>query len=368
MNRLFLFNPENDIALGQGCGKFTPPRQAALLHKAGAMIPFWLGDSDDYVLVDEKDLETARRWHEQMRVYGIEGPTPVSKCPAIPSLSLAPWGWSLDAMAQFRRCGAGDYSLPFNLDTVRELSHRRTAVRILQLWHDLEHPTDFILPIEARSIADIESFLTQTPEIMVKLPWSSSGRGVFKMNVESLQKNYKNVEGMIRKQGSVIVEPYLDRVTDFAMLFHYSGGNALFSGYSLFFNSTDTNYGGNVVASDNDILRKLSEYVSPEKIVAVKDTTIRFLEKTIGERYEGPLGVDMMIYRAADSQLCINPCIEVNLRYTMGFVAKGLYKKLQQTGVMSIAPAWSRNKENDGQESFGFLPVNDCFDFVFRPD
>jgi len=53
MNRVFLFNPENDIALAAGRQNFTPPKAALQMALSGATLPWWLGDSDDYLLLSD---------------------------------------------------------------------------------------------------------------------------------------------------------------------------------------------------------------------------------------------------------------------------------------------------------------------------
>ena len=44
------------------------------------------------------------------------------------------------------------------------------------------------------------------------------------------------------------------------------------------------------------------------------------LSQHLVARYEGPLGVDMMLVKT-DQCIMLHPCIEVNLRRTMGYVA-----------------------------------------------
>ena len=40
------------------------------------------------------------------------------------------------------------------------------------------------------------------------------------------------------------------------------------------------------------------------------------------DKYQGPLGVDMMIVAGAEGQgFLLHPCVEINLRRTMGHVA-----------------------------------------------
>lgn len=372
MKRLFLFNPENDIALGMGLPRITPPRQAALLHMAGAMIPFWLGDEEDLLLVESHDIEHARRWREAVvAATGVAGPMPVSGVEADDEFDLAPWGWSLDAVAQFEKHGvAADAmaGLRGEMERRRELSHRRTSLKFLARWSEKNLLLRGPLPVEATSSGDVVKFLEENGNAVLKSPWSSSGRGVFPLTSSTLGASLPRIEGIIRNQGSVIVEPMLPKLQDFAMLFNFMGGKAVFAGYSLFFNSTDTNYGGNFVASDDAIVDRLGRWITRRDVVALRDNVAEILTEIIGSSYEGPLGVDMMVCGQGED-VWIAPCVEINLRYTMGFVAGSLFKKLGREGIMSVS---SKNSSaihdiKNGEEPLRLVPENPWFDFRFYP-
>ncbi len=90
------------------------------------------------------------------------------------------------------------------------------------------------MPLEAKSVTEVEELVGEWGTAFVKSPWSSSGRGVFPVSLSTLGVSLPRVEGVIRRQGSVMVEPELPRLQDFAMLFDYAGGEARFEGYSLF--------------------------------------------------------------------------------------------------------------------------------------
>lgn len=372
MRRLFLFNPENDIALGLGLKRITPPRQAMLLHDAGAMLPFWLGDVDDYVLVDDGGLDNARKWVDGLPVAG---PVPVSSG-CLPDISqLCPWGWSLDACSQFEKAGVGDELMRgyiARMERYRRLSHRVTSLRMLRLLRDMGVDIPDVMPVEAVSVTQVEEYVKEHGAAFLKSPWSSSGRGVFPVSAGSYEMSMSRVEGIINRQGSVMVEPFLTKIQDFAMLFEYDGGatvtdtpTAGFAGYSLFFNSTMTNYGGNLVASDDEILGRLSMFVRREDIERLRVLVGECLEILLGDGYSGQLGVDMMIYGSDGERPRIAPCIELNLRTTMGFVARGVYKKLGGTGLMSVSPKRG-GAVVDG--AFRLTPENQWFDFSFRKE
>lgn len=370
MKHLFLFNPENDIALGLGLPHITPPRQATLLHKAGAMLPFWLGNINDSILVNSCDIVKANEWRNELIANtGISGPTPISQVNTNENYSLLPWGWSFDAISQFKKFGIEDNAfahLQEIMPTRRALSHRRTALRFLTQWSNKISPLNFPLPIETKSPEEVTKYLSDNGSSILKSPWSSSGRGVFPITNSTLLSSLPRINGIIKNQGSIIVEPLLPKIQDFAMLFNYSNGSAHFAGYSLFFNSTSTNYGGNFVASDESILKRLSQWITPYKIEETKNLVSETLAEVLGDNYNGPLGVDMMIC-GEDGNAWLNPCIEINLRYTMGFIAKGVFTKLGTEGVMSISPTNDRQLSNkkEGDKSIRLVPKNDWFDFIF---
>ena len=370
MNRLFLFNPENDIALAMGLPRITPPRQAALLHKAGAMLPFWLGDSEDAVLLDARDIKEASRWLESLD--GVSGPGAVVSGGAS-RWAPEPWGWSLDAVSQFEKSGVTfpkREEVEIRMRRIRELSHRRTALDFLSRWEESGEMLPFHLPVETSYSAEVVEYVETFGKAMVKSPWSSSGRGVFPVSIETMDASIARIEGIMRHQGSVMVEPLLPKLQDFAMLFHYSQGKAEFAGYSLFYNSTATNYGGNYIGSDQMIIGRLEELVLQSELERVGRKTSSILTDILGNDYDGPLGVDMMICGEAGETPWIDPCVEINLRYTMGFVARGVWHKLGREGMMSVTPKIGPGLRMDvketGDKPFRLVPDNDWFDILFH--
>lgn len=374
MNRCFLFNPENDIALGMNLERFTPPRQAALLHQACAAVPFWLGEEGDCFLTDPRSLEATERWLGQL---GIPGPSPVASIDGKSPLVPTPWGWSRNAALQFREYGMAESCLsPFttNPDVHRTLSHRRTGLRLLELLVADGFPLMFPLPLEADSITAVTDAVKSFGTAYVKSPWSSSGRGVFPVDMSRLPASQQRIEGIIRSQGSVMVEKSLCKILDFAMLFSMADDKAMFEGFSLFVNSTATNYGGNLVASDDDIVSQIGKYAEAEAIYSIRERIEGLLPALLDRNYIGPLGIDMMLFRGTDGEVYVNPCVELNLRYTMGFVARGVYHKLGLTGWMRMqhkaAPesgaAVIDSVYGEEGKAISLVPRNPWFDFTFK--
>lgn len=77
-------------------------------------------------------------------------------------------------------------------------------------------------------------------------------------------------------------------------------------------------YTGNTLAPQAALERVLARQFDGLDIL--KEICSAVLSQRIAARYEGPLGVDMMLVKTAQG-IMLHPCIEVNLRRTMGYVA-----------------------------------------------
>jgi hypothetical protein len=57
----------------------------------------------------------------------------------------------------------------------------------------------------------------------------------------------------------------------------------------------------------------------------------------MAKTYEGVFGVDLLIYTDENNKIRINPCLEINVRHTMGFLALRFEKLISQNkkGIFS---------------------------------
>lgn len=60
--------------------------------------------------------------------------------------------------------------------------------------------------------------------------------------------------------------------------------------------------------------------------MAVQKAIEQILSAIYGSVYCGYLGVDMLVYKDSEGNYALHPCIEVNMRYTMGMVALRIFK------------------------------------------
>ena len=104
------------------------------------------------------------------------------------------------------------------------------------------------------------------------------------------------------------------------------------------FHTSNGKYTGNVIAPEEEKRMRISRYVDLELLDRVVDRMEKLFSDMLGSEYKGPFGVDMMaVADVATGRLLLHPCVEMNMRRTMGHVALALTQKpLQFASMMSI--------------------------------
>ena len=342
--KLHIFNPEHDLALASNLRQFTAPHAGRQLRSDLSFIPALWADEGDLVLVD--DIDNAR---DKVRHLGgdlvdkVEFITKVQLAHFIKTEfldSVHPWGWDLSLKGELEHIGIPEIALPGDaiLNKVRALSSRQWAAEHLQSG------VRFV-----QSVAEVKSLVREWGKAVIKAPWSSSGRGVRFVSADEFRagRDYPSFESwggnIIYRQGGVTVEPYYNKVMDFGMEFEMVDGKVLYRGLSLF-DTIKNAYSGNVLCPEDKKVEMMARYVSPERLLQIRQHVIDVMEPALKGIYSGPFGVDMMIYAkeqnlpasdgaSSDVQddFGVNECIEVNLRRTMGHVAIDLADYLQKS-------------------------------------
>lgn len=346
MKRVHLFFPENDLALARDLTNYTAPPAAARLRRAGEVLPLWYGSPGDSFIATGVNAGWLQRMHESFGIeIGVYDYDAAGK-------AAAPWGWSKASRRVFAQRGFSPDVLPSDaqLARIRELSHRRTAALIAARLAE-SGIADVTAPaVECASMAEVRAFVAENGDTLLKLPWSSSGRGLVKTDARTLDAQTGMIEGMIRRQGSVMAEKFHDKRADFAMLFTLEGGRCEYDGLSLFATDRLGCYTGNILAPQ----ARLAEMIAHPALGLLADSLRLVLQDLIGTDYDGPLGVDMMTL--ADGR--IDPAVELNLRNTMGHLCLRFYERYVSagaTGTFTIVPADEAPTEAEPQVCGGRL-------------
>ena len=320
--KLLVFNPEHDLALAANLSNFTAPHAGRQLRADLGFIPAIWAAADDYVHVENVEDAERRFLRLTRRPFGrfIEK----EQICKHKFTAVDVWGWDMAIRSYLFRWGIDAAIMPTatQIDDIRQLSHRRYAMQLLDC---LQMPGIIGSSCETNQIENIIDRLHSGEHLVVKAPWSSSGRGVRFM--EDDVNIYDNgwLRNVIVKQGSVMVEPYYNKVKDFGMEFVSDGnGSVSYIGLSLFQTSNGA-YTGNILASEEEKENLISRYIPIDLLKTVQQKICAKMGSWLKDQYTGVFGIDMMVVRRDDGDgFLLHPCVEINLRRTMGHVAISL--------------------------------------------
>ena len=337
MSKLHIFNPEHDIALASNLSNFTAPHAGRVLRADVGYLPALWADPDDYVLVD--NAEDAQTAFARLMHRSFPGFVEKRQLARLPISRVEPWGWDLALRSFLLRYGVPSEVMPSEAEiaVIRDLSHRRTAVDLLRSL-DIEGTVGESVVLETPESVALQ--VERWGRAVIKAPWSSSGRGI--RFVDTVLDDYQGrwLRNVLDRQGAIVVEPYYDKVKDFAMEFESDGnGSVTCLGLSLFHTSNGA-YTGNVLASEEEKCEMISRYVPVDLLDVVQSSICQVLGDVFKNRYQGPFGVDMMLVNGQCSmfngQCLFHPCVEINLRRTMGHVALALSPQSHFGQVMTL--------------------------------
>lgn len=342
--KLHIFNPEHDIALAHNDKYFTAPHAGRQLRADCGFIPALWADDGDCVLVD--DIESAEEHLRHIKSYcaKVDFITPAELHRLGSDVRIEPWGWDPALAFQLERAGVEHSCLPGGerLKDIRRLSSRTLSSEILKLI--ISHKDGLGVDVVGESryvenISELRGIISDRPRSVLKSPWSSSGRGVRYVG-HVLERPVENwVNNVIGLQGGIMVEPYYNKVADFGMEFIADAKGVHYRGLSVF-TTTNGFYTGNLLASEDGKIRTMERFFTIGQLESVEELVRSLLSERLSGRYEGPLGVDMMVVANDDALLMNNksllksephflfhPMVEINLRRTMGHVAIDIAKR-----------------------------------------
>jgi len=347
-NRLHIFNPEHDLVLAvekQGL-RHTPPKAARQLRLDLGFLPAFMADDGDWVLVDDAQVActVARPFAAHLPDVRFVPPSEVRQMTAdgLPLSIVCPWGWDADVRAELAGVGIDHRLMPDDdaLWRIRWLSHRAQAIGLLE-GMVAECPLTVGERRQAFGVEEVTGLIGLWGKVVVKSPWSSSGRGVRMIDREPTASELGFIRHVLAQQHSIIVEPFYDCLLNFAMEFVVAQGEVAYSGLSIFRN-TGVAYEGNLLASEEEKWALLSGQIPLAALRAVADHVRQWLQEVMmpggDEDREAqaaipgclPIGVDMMLVQTPHG-IRIHPCVEINFRCTMGHVALHVARRTKGT-------------------------------------
>ena len=336
---MYIFNPENDLALANFSPHFTAPASALKMRSDLAILPVWYAH-DGALIIAEGELNS-NLLVELKELLPINSSlisfAEIADCP---HYQVKPWGWNPALRKELIQWGLNKHLLPSikDIELLRNYSSRENAVKLLKELK-VFNPDFCGASYYYTHINQLLSYLSRTKSDQVlKMPFSGSGKGIVWLRGAITDKQTDWCRRVLKMQGGVVVEPILNKVKDFAMEFEITDACIRFVGYSLFQSAPSGAYLGNVLLSDTEIEDRLSAYIARSLLLELKDTLKTKLSNYF-PHYRGYLGVDMMVCKTDEATYQLQPCVEVNVRMNMGVVAHSIQEQFvhpNSTGLFSI--------------------------------
>ncbi len=342
---VYLFNPTCEMAIANGTVSWQPNRLLQQMETDLGNLPQFFAAETDVVLV--KRLP-GKAFTDTLAAAGFSIPEFRLVAEALashefgkrPLNRLLPWGWSPATHRLLgplkKQCSATFRASPvFSWQpSFKKLTSRETAAEWLQEIVVAANNHCFLssgqLPKSCASVQEIEQLGQRWGKLMVKAPWSSSGRGLQPVTHFPVHPSVaQRISGLLREQQLVIAEPLLNKVADLGLIFQISPEKNAFTGFSHFLTNEKGQYAGNYLnghlpggsAELSIFLEEMKEKLPPLLLQIID-------RKQVARQFTGPLGIDTLIFRDQNGKLKINPCLEINWRFTMGAVAQQLEKRV----------------------------------------
>lgn len=325
--KFHIFNPEHDSALALESGIYTPKPQIQQFAKDLSTLPLWYFDEEDKVILPEISDQ------EWLNSVGNIIPNIKDKIASTEEYKhfqapkrLMPWGidntvCKLTNTTQIDGENADDV-----IKRTKTLSSREQTQDALTRLKE-NGLFDGFVSRKVDSIETLRKINEEFGRIVVKAPWSSSGRGV--LFIDNLDdKEARRIGKIIESQGFVMAESFFEKEIDFAIEFEDIDGQWQFAGYSLFSTDEHGAYKQNILASDEFLKREICRHADADRLDKIVEFYCQYFQGKSSElRGNKIIGVDMM---AGNGR--IHPCVEINVRHTMGIVARRLYDKYIEPG------------------------------------
>jgi hypothetical protein len=308
-SRLWYMNADFETELAVGLNAYRRPPSFVPLHRRLAPHLLWLASKGDALLVEESPSESfigeaARRGVELVTLGAAKKQA---------GRIFTPWGWTQSMVALGERVGARVPAV--SLETVRRVNSK--------LWsHALEQELSIAMAGArvAANFAELQAAVAhacprEDDKWVIKSPFGFAarervlGRGA---RLEGAQATWARRQ--FARGETLIFQPWLERVREYGVTMEIADdGEVNLIGIS----DLQTNGAGTGTG-----------YLLGRKIDSERRAELESMARMVGARlfregYTGPAGVDALEHARG-----LHPLLEINARYTMGFVALSIERAL----------------------------------------
>lgn len=346
MRKVFHFNPTCEIAQANGSPYYQAPALLRDFEEELAPIMMAFAAEGDHVI---NERPVSQKFEESMVQTGFSSGILVPKRQSIKTLQNTsnqiesePWGWSPAEINYFSeyRPHVLNWANKENMITYN-LAERKHAVglvnRLITENQNELFPKKSQLPTIVQTLEQIENHLKKHQQTILKSPLSSSGRGLQVIRKSRLnESNIRWITTNLKQQKYLVAEPLHKKKRDVSFQFEFKEtGEIAYMGTSSFKTNSNGQYLGHYI-NQSDEASKIYSFAN--ELHFISKLLKEQLTKSLFKRYyRGFLGIDAIIYEESN-QLKIQPCLEINARYTMGTLSKYLEKKIhpESKGIFQV--------------------------------
>lgn len=289
---------------------YRRPHTFAALNQRLAPHLLWLASPGDALLLEAPATETLTR---EAKRRGVELILPDHAQPQ-PDRIFTPWGWTPSVVRLGESLGARLSPVPF--ETVRRVNSK--------LWsHALEQELGLAMrgACAATNFEELQEAVARAcpraeDKWVIKSPFGFAarervlGRGA---RLEGAQATWARRQ--FAKGITLIFQPWLERVREYGVTLEINpDGEINFNGIS------DLQTNGAGTGTGYLLGRRID---SPERAAELRQLAQMIGTRLFQEGYTGPAGVDALEHTNG-----LHPLLEINARYTMGFVALAIERAL----------------------------------------
>ncbi|MBB6460908.1 hypothetical protein [Flammeovirga kamogawensis] len=380
MTSLFYFNPSCEISVLKGQKHFTPSKAFIVLQEDLYLLMYWLLRGDDILYTNQVFSDQLKKSLLSLHKGKVMTSKEIKEDKQLVLDTYIPWGDAPNVEVDLKNIKHKFKKPKIYNEKVKAIYHRMFGFDLLKKCIDKKIPNVI-------SLKDIGGFYTEKSKVLqsisnlfkegakavvLKLPFSSSGRGLLVLRREEITKSVELwVESGLKGQGSIYVSPWLDKTKDISFLFSVNNRKITYQGSTVFSVSSTGQYqGATLTLFENQIPFQLKDSITS----IIELLLLELNSNDLLLSMQGNIGIDAMLYTTDDGIEMIHPCLEINPRNTMGHVALALQKVTDYKGQFSIlskleCPAFDEFEEmmkkehpleiNNRKIEKGFFPLTD---------
>ena len=341
------FNPQAEQSAAANTATHT---DSPLQHDL-AYLPAYLSRQDDLLIMATQPTPEFLR---QIQSYGFHLPeillTQKNRAPVITRKinDLRPWAWTPDSVDFFQE-HLDTVTQPRPADSlwndeIRELFSKSWSAN----WASkrcCDFDNDWLAPSEiygkpAANLDELRSLRAHYAalgykNIVCKAPFGTAANGIrCLLQDETISAALQKwLDQIWADQGSILIEPWLDRVFDFSVQFEQRDTTLKPLAFTRLVNNARGQFSSIITNGfTKGLAPELTRFLMTRaangrpRVFDIYENQIapRLGVDLNSKQFKGPLGIDAFIYRDTQQQLRLKPVVEINPRNTMGRVAHEL--------------------------------------------